>query len=454
MSLASLLSIARSALLTHQRALAVTANNVANANTPGYSRQRLDLVQETPLWTTDGLVGRGVTDLGVSRARDRFWDATFRRQSGLLGGSGTLRDALGQIEAAMNEPSDSGIVAALDEFFKAYGDLANDPTSAAGRGMVRQAAIRLVDQLHQLDAQLASVTQNAVEKMRAQVDQANSLLRRIADLNRQIIAARGPNGSAPALEDERDLLVDQLSALVGVRVLDHPDGTITVMAGDTVVVDGATYQTLTLTLLGGGGYGLGLATGGAVNPQSGSLKALSDLTSTTLPGYQAQLDALAQSLVTAVNAVHVWGYNLAGATGTNFFEPAGVTARTIDLAAAIKLSTDNIAAGNTPAPGDGGCALQIAQLARTTLPALGNKTLREFYTAFATTVGTDSLNAAQDMATQLALADNADAQRLSVSGVSVDEEMVNLIGQQQAYQAASRIVKVADELIQDLLRMV
>lgn len=294
-----------------------------------------------------------------------------------------------------------------------------------------------------------------MERMRAQVDQVNSLATRIGELNQQILSAGGAGHTAPDLEDQRDLLVDQLSGMVAVRVVQHDDGTIAVLAGDSVLVDGALVRTLGMKLLAGGGYGIGPAAGaGIIDPQAGSLKALSDLTSTKLPGIQAQLDSFAQALVNEVNGIHRAGYTLTGATGTDFFDPAGVTAATIALAPGVAASGDAIAAGATAAPGDGDIALQLAGLGGRTIAALGGKTLRDYYTTLAGAVGSDVQGAAQDAATEQALAEQADAQRSSVNGVSIDEEMVALIAQQQAYGAAARLINVADQMMQDLMQVV
>jgi flagellar hook-associated protein 1 FlgK len=455
MSLSSLFSIARSALLAHQRAMSVTAHNVANAQTPGYSRQRLDLVPADPLRGPLGTIGRGVTEAGISRARDRFFDAAFRRESGLLSGSGTLANLLSQVEAAVHEPSDVGIAATLDGMFKSFADLANDPSSGPNRELVRQAATRLIQQLHQLDAQIGAVAQDAVDRMKSEVAEVNSLASRIAALNSEILSAGGPGRSAPDLEDQRDLLVDRLSSMISVRVLQREDGTISVLAGDTMLVDAAAAQSLAVQPLATGGFRLVSAVGGGtVDPGSGSLKALVDLTTTTLPGIQLQLDKLAAAIVTEVNAIHRTGYTPAGSTGTDFFDPSGVTARTIALAPPIAASGSAIAAGGTAAPGDGSIAQRIADLAGARVGSLGGKSLREFYVEIAASVGLDVLHATQDAETQQALVDQAELQRSSVSGVSIEEEMIALIAQQQAYSAATRIITAADEMIQDLLNMI
>ena len=196
MSLASLLSIARSALLAQQRAMSVTAHNVANANTQGYSRQRLDLVAAAPEITPTGLVGRGVTEAGIRRVRDDFFDARYRSESGLLGDSTAMGNFLGQVESAIQEPSDNGLAASLDGLFSSFSDLANNPTNSTSRALVQQAGRRFVQQLHQLDATVHQVADDALTKMRDQVTQANDLARRIGELNQQILSTGGPGGSA------------------------------------------------------------------------------------------------------------------------------------------------------------------------------------------------------------------------------------------------------------------
>ncbi len=455
MSLSSILSIARSALWAQQRAMAVTSQNVANAQTPGYTRQRLNLAALASSPYVPNAIGLGVTDLGITRTRDDFFDATYRNESGLLGGSATMRDYLGQIESAVNEPSDSGISAALDGLFESFGDLANDPSSGTNRDLVRAAANRLVRQLHTLDQQIQQTAQDALAKLRQDITDVNAMTSQIATLNANIRAARAANADSADLEDQRDLLIDNLSTLVGVRTLPQEDGSITVLAGDTTIVDGGASHALSLIPGPGGGYGIGLAGSGvAIDLKSGSMKAITDLLSSALPDLTSKLDTFARSLVTEVNAIHETGYTLDGQTGTDFFDPAGTTARTIRLTDAVAASGDAIAAGGTNAPGDNSVALLIAGLANTGAASLGGKTLRDYYTETAASVGTGVRDATTESGIHATLVDHADTMRSSASGVSIDEEMVNLIGQQQAYTAAARLVQVANDMMDTLMNMV
>ncbi len=453
MSLQSLLSIARSALLTHQRAMDVTAHNIANANTPGYTRQRLELSAATPQWGPTYPLGRGVKADVITRTRDLFFDTSYREESGSLGLAGSLEDYLGRIEATFGEPSDTALSSGLDGLFRSFSDLANDPSNRIARDQVRQSANRLAQQFHSLDAALGRVSADALTDLQTQVGAVNALAQQIAQLNGQIQATGGPSHTSSDLMDERDRLVDQLSAYGDIRVLDRGDGSIGVTLGDTLLVDGGSTATLSVSSVGSG-YGVQTAGGTPVVLRSGSLAGLADLTQNWIPGAKAQLNQLAGALVTQVNAVHRAGYTLGGATGVDFFDPAGVTAGSIRLSAAVTASSDAIAAaGAAGAVGDGAVALQLAGLSQTSVASLGNKTFREHWFGLTGWVGSGTESAIRDATAAQTLVDRADELRTSVSGVSVDEEMVSLLGQQQAYQAAARLVQVASDVMDEILKL-
>lgn len=453
MSLQSMLSIARSALFTHQRAMDVTSHNIANVNTPGYSRQRLVLTPATPLVEPLYTIGRGVDAVALQRSRDTFYDAAYRRDNGMLGFATGKRDYLSQIESSLNEPSDSGISASIDGLFRSLSDLSGDPANHTNRELVVSAASRLVNQMHALDAQLGRIQQEALDHLNVQTSDINSLTTRIADLNNKIQASGGPQHSVPDLMDQRDALVDELSQKIGVRVLDRGDGTIGVIAGDTLLVDGAQHTDVSVTTVGSG-WGIAPANGGApIDPQSGTVKALLEVTQTHLPAVKARLDSLANALVTEFNAIHSTGYTLNGTSGVNFFDPTKTTAGSIQLSAQLQASSDNIAASANNATGNGGIAARLAALASTGVGSLGGRTFREHYVVLAADIGLDVRNAEADITAEQTLVDRAEQSRESVSGVNVDEEMISLIAQQQAYQAAARLVSVADSMMQDMLGM-
>ncbi len=454
MSLNSILSIARSALLTHQQAVDTASHNIANASTEGYSRQRLELSAADPLRTAQGTIGRGVTSDGVRRARDQFLDASYRQESSLLGRFDTTRQLVAGLEDVLGEPGEAGLAVGLDSLLDAFSDLANDPSNLAARTVVRENAAALTHAFRSTADRLAGVGLDVIQRMRDDLANVNALARDIAGLNQQIISAAHGH-SAPDLEDRRDMLIDQLSSLIDVQVVPHERGTVGIVAGGALLVDGAQHGVLELRALASGGQGIGVAgSGGPVALSGGSLKALSDLTTATIPGLQRKLDQFARAVVTEVNAIHRSGRTAAGETGVDFFDPAGVTAHGMQLSDAVRQSTANIVTGGSGAAGDGALALQIAQLRSTAVGTAEGQTLAEYFNAMVASVGVLGRSAEVSATSQDALLANIAAQRSSVTDVSIDEEMVALIKSQQAFAAASKIVLAADDMIQSVLDMV
>jgi flagellar hook-associated protein 1 FlgK len=455
MSLNSILSIARSALTTQQRALDVTGHNIANATTPGYTRQRLELVAATPFRTAQGTIGRGVADYGVFANRNSFLDATVRREEGNLGRANTLRDLLGEVESVFGEPSDSGLGATLDAFFSAFSDLANDPSSLAARSVVRQAGGSLIQQVGLVASRLDAVAADTTERTRQAVDQINSIATQIGELNRDIVVQGGPNRTAPDLEDRRGQLLDELATLIQVRVIERPDNTVGVIAGDTLLVDGKFAQQLEVRTLVGGGIGVGaVGSPRLIDPVGGALAGLTALGQQAIPSIRGELDRLVSGLVTEVNALHSAGFTTGGATGVNFFDPTGLTAGAFRLSTDVAASAANVVAGTTAAAGDNRAALALAGLRTTAIGSLNSSTPGEFYNALVTTVGSLVADADREASVAGTLLDSATSRRSSETGVSTDEELVQLIVQQQAYAAATRLVTVANSMMDDLLRMV
>ncbi len=440
MSFSSVLNIARSALFVQQRAMSLTAGNIANAQTPGYTRRRLVLEA-----AGFGGFGSGVRAAEMTRTRDPFLDASYRREVGFLGTAQSNNYFLTQVEGAMNEPSDGGVSAALDSFFNAFGTLAGDPANPVSREEVRASGDRLAQRIRRLALSITDAQNQAKASLSSEIADVNATAQRIADMNQRIQAAGGSAGASADLLDQRDQLVDRLAGMLPVQVTQAGDGSITVNTGGVTLVTGGNVQALEVKSLGAGGTGIGPKSGGALlSPESGSIKALTELTATTLPGYLDKLDSLAREVVTRVNALHESGTTADGRTGVDFFDPNGVTAATINLSADVTASTDAVLEEGDP-------LRAIGSLAGGSIDGLGGATFSDFYSAFAANVGRSVRDAQIDEAACRSLTAEADSRRASVEGVSVDEEMVNLIGQQEAYQAAARLVGVADQMIQEIL---
>ncbi|MBM3677562.1 MAG: flagellar hook-associated protein FlgK [Actinobacteria bacterium] len=429
------LQTALSGILAQQRALDVTTHNIANANTVGYSRQEAVLVA-SPAFTMPGVstgvqpaqIGTGVDVDQYKRVRDQFIDVQLRAQTMRQGYYEAASDGLEQVELALAEPSDTGLNALLHTFWNAWQDVSNNPESPSTRQALVQAGANLADAFHSLDSQLQTIAAQTGQNVTSTLAEANQLGGEIYGLNVQIANAIATGATPNDLLDQRDLLVDRLAQLGNVSVTKGPLEVLDVTFGGAALVTGTTSSaTLTepdLTSL-----------------TSGRLAGLVNLRDTVLPGYRTSLDAIASSLVTQTNALHATGYDLSGSTGINFFAAGGTTAATIAVDSTVFGDPTRVAAASaTGQPGDAGIALQIAALR-------GSAGVDGAYTQLVTRIGSDARDANRALANATLLANSLANRRESVSGVSLDEEMSNMIRFQRGFQASARALNAMDELI-------
>ena len=239
-----------------------------------------------------------------------------------------------------------------------------------------------------------------------------------------------------------------------ISVVKNHDGSVRVIGGDSLLVDIGAARTLDISSSPSGAVTIRVSDGPELDLSGGRFAAQVDLVNNVVPRVMSELDGLAAALVEQVNTLHSSGYTVAGAPVGDFFDSTRVTAATISLSADVLASAENIAAGTGSGPGDASIALNIAALRETRPPSLGNQSIAEFYAALVSGLGSEVREADGMAVAQDALVANVGARRQSASGVSIDEEMVNLIMHQQAYAAAARLVTVADEMLQDVLQMV
>lgn len=478
-----LFGIARTALLAHQTSLQVVSHNVANAETPGYSRQRPMLSANTPVRMPYGNIGTGVAFNGIERQRDTLLDQSFRSAASLLGESTTRRDLLSQVEGIFGEPADAGMAASLDQFWSSFSDLATSPGSLSARAVVQQSGRQLSQLFNDYDARLTQTREQVTSRLDALVSQVNQFAEQVAELNGRIITAEATGTVASDLRDQRDLLIDDLSRMAGARAEPQRDGSVSVLLGNSTLVDGTSARPLRLQqdppvpppAVMPSDIPVRLTLGNSVDrlyPLAGELKGLVGVINTDVPSLRGRLDAMASSIVSTVNATHSTGFVFSGNTipGTaagNFFDPGTVgdpvRAGTMKLLAAVEQNAANISAsGDANAPFDNRIATGLAALRNNTTAvtftgAGGETENAGFGTFFRTTVtrlGLDVRGATDDTSVRTILSEQADARRQSVSGVSTDEELIQLMRVQQSYVAATKLVKTADEMLQTLLSLV
>ncbi|MCC7105645.1 MAG: flagellar hook-associated protein FlgK [Chloroflexi bacterium] len=448
------LDIGARALQAQQTAINTTDHNIANANTPGFSRQIVQL-ETTPPFTVPGLssvagvgqLGTGVAAAAIGRARDGFLDLQYRGEASKLQQSQVTEDTLGRVEGALQEPSDTGIGAELSRFFQAWRDLASNPTDSAARTVVLQQAATLTDRLHQAAQQLQAIGQDLNDQVASAVTDVNDLAQRIATLNLQIVQVESSGQQANDLRDQRDLMLDRLAALTPITTAEQPDGVVNVWIGGHALVSIGNVDGLTTTPTGpGGAWEVRFSSDNAlISPTAGKLRGLLDARDQLVPAYQSQLDGLAANLASTVNALHTTGYGLDGLTGRAFF--SGNTAATIVVDPTVAGDPKKVGvAGATGRVGDNSVAAAIAALESDAQP-----TAESLYQALVTGLGSASSSAQHATENHAILLQSITARRQAVSGVSLDEETVNLLRYQRAYEAAARVITAVDQLLNKLI---
>lgn len=420
------LQTALSGLIAQQTALDTTGSNIANANTEGYSRQTVLLEPNLPLTipaistrTGQGAqLGTGVGAANIARIRNVYLDAQYRTQNSALSAASTQAEVLQQAQSAFNEPSEAAIASQLSAFWSAWNSLANSPTSEAAKAGVVAAGQQLASTFNALAAQLSTVAGQAGERYEALTGpsgEVSDLANQVAQLNLQIKLAEQAGQQPNDMLDRRDLLLDKLSTLANVTVTEQADHTDTVSFGDAAepLVEGTTVNwPQALTEAAGG-------TLGALLGLTGPKGALTEL--------QSGLDAVAETLAATVNEQ----------LAKPFF--SGETAATL----AVAVSAAEVNASGGEAAGGNEAAQAVA--------ALRGGAAQQGYAALVEELGSDVRTAQDDQANLQTTVTAINDQRQSVSGVSLDEEMTNLIGFQRGYQASARTLTALDEMLETLI---
>lgn len=457
-TLNNILNVASSAVRAHQLGVQVTSQNISNAQTEGYSRQRVMLRSGVPISTAHGPAATGVRVAGFERARDPLLDVSFRRDTGKAASYGVRRDLLREVENVFGEPSDSGIGATMEAFWAAWDDLATDPLSSSARGMVRQRASQVTSALHSASAQVATVAEHSRGRLQMAVEKLNTLGSQVAKLNVEIVSAESGGASqANDLRDLRDGLLDEMASLAHTRVTEHPNGSVSVVVENTLFVDAGDSKQLEIA-----GSGLSLAVQVAGPPpvplstyeEGSTIGEILKVINVDLVNTRDRLDEFAAALVTEVNAIHTTGNN---GTADPFFDPLATTAGTIALSSAVSASASAIATGTSGLSSDNSVALLLGGLRTKADLTIGTTTPTSFNAYYRDIVSDIALEvrSAEDSTTVYeALVSQTDLRRQSVSGVSIDEELIQLMQHQQAYVAATRVITAVDEMLRDLLGMI
>lgn len=521
------LETAKRGMFAQQSALHTTGNNIANANTEGYTRQRVNF-KATEAYPSLGLnrpqipgqMGTGVEVDSVQRVRESFLDIQYRSENNKLGYWDSRANSLQKMEEIMNEPSDTGLANSLDQFWMSLQDLALDPTNAGARSVVRERGNAVADTFNYLATSLKSVQGDLKNELDVSVKEVNSIANQLNNINKQISEIE-PNGYLPNdLYDERDRLLDKLSSLANIKVSYNPsggnalkisEGTATVEIVDDngkilgTLVDAKSQRVNELSVTfkkitnDNGNITDGLVEGVKIGSKSisimdfnsaGKVSALIDSYgySETLsdgsvveyglyPKMLNDLDTMAFTFAKEFNAVHSKGWTLndynadkePNATNSEIeffsygYEEFGTDSKNaasmIRISDDIKTSTNNIAAAfkedgsnNAPEIGNGKNATLLSNVKNGILNIGGvNTTLQNFYEGIIGGMAVNTQEAERLTSNSTVLRDSVEERRQSVSAVSLDEEMTNLVQFQHAYNAAARMITIQDEILDKII---
>jgi flagellar hook-associated protein 1 FlgK len=465
MGISSIMDIAKGALFAQQTALQVISNNVANVNTEGYMRQTAVLDESESIQTAFGQLGNGVTVRKVMAIYDKYLEASVAKENNATEEWKTYESYFGRIESVLNEDNTS-LTANITKFFNAWQTLSTDPTSNTARTNVEIEGENVTRSIRNIYGELGSIQTEANNNVKQTVDEINGILQSIAQLNAKIYESIGGSNDATVVS-QMTQLVKELSGIINIQTFTDQNGGLAIMTSDgKLLVDRGIVNELGAEIPATGDFYRVVWNGSSsasmditdsIKSGSGSLKSFIDIRDNQIPKFMTTINDLAKSLITEVNNLHYTGYNANGTNEIYFFKRLNPTiqnvAAKIDVSDEVKADVGNIAATSSLTSTAGNdIALALADLGSSSITiGVRDTTYTDYAASVASSIGSLSKNAQDLSEYHQNLLSTVQAQRDSVSGVTIDEEMTNLIKYQYAYQAAARLLNTADTLFSSLL---
>ncbi|WP_438316040.1 flagellar hook-associated protein FlgK [Sporosarcina sp. FA9] len=493
------LETSKRGLFTQQSALYTTGHNISNANTLGYSRQRVNMEATAGhpgvglgAGTMPGFLGTGVTAGSIQRIRDSFVDHQFRQESNKLGYWESKSQAVSQMEDVLAEPSKYGLQQSLSDFWASLNDLAVNPENSGARTVVIRRGETVADSFNHMHKSLSDIQTNLGKEISITTDEVNSIFQQITELNEQIAKVE-PNGYLPNdLYDARDRLVDQLSAILPIEVSYDPsggrapaiaEGSITIRVktnnGSIEVLKGTSFNKMTVNGANAEGNPTGAITGFKFGSQpllvnnmvnTGEMKSLVESygyddgigIKGMYPDMMNDLNKMAKAFAENFNEVHKKGTDSNGVQGEDFFvndldNPVEFTAKNIKVSDILLKTPNKLAASDSAENigngeiGNGNNAKDLAGVQFLTTVGLEGSTIQSFYQSVIGRLGVEGRQATSNMINSGTLLGAVENRRASISSVSLDEEMTDMIRFQQAYNASARMITVVDETLDKII---
>jgi len=443
--------IALNALQAQQVGMETSANNVANLNTPGYSREVPVLQEADPFVQGNLVVGGGVEVGGIQSLRDSLLDLQISEETQQQGNSQAYVNAMNQVQTLFPDDT-TGIGQQISAFFQSLNSLSTDPSDTTLRQGVLTAAQNMATSFNDTAGQLTDIRQQLDSQVQQQVQQVNQITGQIATINAKLTNVGSSTQEYGAFIDQRGELIQQLSGLIDVSQLSDGNSlTLTTKQGTALVVGGQSYALS--TALGTDGVQhiyssqdqdiTGEISGGQLG---GTLQARDQ----TVPTLQTHLDSLAGGMVTALNAAQAEGTDLYGNTGSNLFDPITGTGAAADMTLAIS-DPNLIAASSDGSQGSNGNLANLSAVANADVS--NGMTPSAAYGNLVFQVGTAVSNQTSELGASNAMLQQLQQQQSSVSGVSLDQEASSLLLYQQAYQASAQVITTINQMLETVLNM-
>jgi flagellar hook-associated protein 1 len=481
----NLLNIGKSGLDASKKSLTTTGHNIANANTEGYSRQRVQQTNNVPV-NKGGLVhGTGARVVSINRVHDQFVEKQLSNSITSHDYHKTRSEQLAQVEHVFNEIEHEGLNHVLNRFYNSFRDLANQPENETVRSLVRDSANLVTKDFRRIRSSIDDHARRIDRQLQVEVEDINTIAHRISRLNHEIARLEVGGSTSPDLRDQRDLLVRNLAESFDIHTYhDEKNRYIVSAKGVGTIVAGIEVQELAVKSMSrdestnnmDGSFEIVFKRkpGFSITDkfEGGRIKALAETRNSDLRNLQDRIDTVAHEFVNSVNAIHRRGYanrpvgmNEFGeatsqdrrgpVTGIDFFKPIGErhnAALSIDLSQAVKSDLSNVATALSPnSPGDNRVAIAVSKLQHERIMDGGTATLEEDYLQMIGRVGIDAGKANFDFEQSTGILAQAVNMRERISGVSIDEETANMVRYQHAYDASARVIRTADDMFKTVL---
>lgn len=470
--ISSMMDTGKRSMMNSQTALQTVSHNIANKSTEGYSRQRVDMKAEEPIGTGSTRIGQGARASGISRINNQFMEKQIEKESNSLGHKDGKAATLSRVEQVFNEQLNKGLNKTMGDFFNNYRELSNNPESLAIRNLVKESAENVSTDFKKVTDQLNKIQDEADYQITVNVSEINAMSKEVANLNEKIAAVEiGGNHEANDERDRREQIVKNMSEKMNIRYGESKDGQFAITAGNNaIIVSGSSFRELSAGATGAregkreGNMDIFYKHSDTGQPYriteqitGGSLGGVLEVRDKFANELHQNVDELAQSFTSEVNKAHAEGFNRYGQPAGAFFTPIvgeKGAAENVKVSDRILRDVGNIASGGQAnAPGDNRIANVISSLQYQKTMGKGESTFDDFYNNIVGRVGVSASRANSELETQKDTLKQLKNIRESVSGVSLDEETAKMIEFQKSFEAAARMIRTSDEMLQTVLNL-